>query len=70
MYNIKISENAQKTIESYIIAYRDAFIDLYTDTGLGYAEEIICQQYFLGADTLRISLYLAIREALCPDTIL
>ncbi len=47
MYKLKISSQAKRVIERYIIAYRDAFIDLYTDTGLGHAELIIQEQYIL-----------------------
>jgi hypothetical protein len=70
MYNLKISPRAKRVIESYIIAYRDSFIELYTDTGLGYAETIIQEQYILGAETLRNTLYIAIGNTLKAENIL
>jgi len=70
MYRLNISPKAKRAVESYIIAYRDSFIELYTDTWLGYPETIIQEQYILGAETLRKTLYLAIGNTLKPDTIL
>lgn len=70
MYSLKISLRAKKVIESYIIAYRDAFLELYTDTGLWYAELIIQEQYILWAETLRSMLYVAIKNTLKPEIIL
>lgn len=70
MYSLKISPKAKRVIESYIIAYRDAFLELYTDTWLGYAETIIHEQYILGAETLRNTLYVAIGDTLKAENIL
>lgn len=70
MYSLKISLKAKKTVENYVITYRDAFLDLYTDTGLWYAETIIKEQYLIGADTLRAVLHESISKRLQADTIL
>ncbi len=64
MYKIEISPIAQKRIEWLILWYRDAFINLYDDTGLWDAEIVIKEQYIKWADILRISLYDAIKNSL------
>ncbi len=45
MYSVVYSHTAQLAISRYIRRYRDLFIALYTDTGLGQAEHIIQEQY-------------------------
>ncbi len=45
MYSVVYSHTAQLAISRYIRRYRDLFITLYTDTGLGQAEHIIQEQY-------------------------
>lgn len=70
MYKIEINPTAQNRIEWFILRYRDAFLDLYDDTGLWDAEIIIKEQYIKWADILRISLHNAIKSCLSPNKIL
>ena len=69
MYHIKIGRTPRTKIERYIDAYRSAFLELYDDTWLGYAEDIIKEQYIQNADLLRKVLYETIAHALSQEKI-
>jgi sugar diacid utilization regulator len=69
MYHIKLSQKVRTKIEKYIKSYRDAFLTLYDDTWLGYAEDLIKQQYIQNAEILRKTLYEAIVSALSQDAL-
>ena len=52
MYSVVFDEKIYQKIEKYISTYRSRYLELYDDTGLGYAEDIIKSQYITNADIL------------------
>jgi hypothetical protein len=56
MYDVVFDERVYQKIENYISAYRSRYLELYDDTGLGYAEDIIKSQYIINADLLASTL--------------
>ncbi len=52
MYSVVFEEKIYQKIEKYIGSYRSRYLELYDDTGLGYAEDIIKSQYIISADIL------------------
>ncbi len=52
MYSVVFDEKIYQKIEKYISVYRSKYLELYHDTGLGYAEDIIKSQYIINADIL------------------
>lgn len=52
MYTVTFGEKVYQKIYRYIDMYRAKYLELYHDTGLWYAEEIIKNQYIVNADML------------------
>ncbi len=53
MWSAKISSDAYKMVSRYIEAYRDIFLERFTDTGI-WSEKIIAEGYRNVAERLRI----------------
>lgn len=52
MYTVIFEERVYQKIYRYIDVYRMKYLELYNDTGLWYAEDIIKSQYIVNADML------------------
>ena len=52
MYKVIAHSSIYKDIYKFWLLYRDIFIDRFTDTWLGFAEEIIKSQYIESAELL------------------
>ncbi len=62
MHKIIIRSKVRKAIRKYIDAYELYYENLYTDSGLGIAEEIIINQYRESALAISRAFYDAIEE--------
>ncbi len=69
MYNLILWSKVRADIRKYIDAYELYYENLYTDSGLWIAEEIIINQYRQSASAITERIYDAIEEALTPDII-
>jgi hypothetical protein len=55
MWSVNISPDAYKMVSRYIEAYRDIFLERFTDTGI-WSEKTICTGYKNMAEQLRIDI--------------
>lgn len=69
MYNITIVPEVRKYIRKYIDAYEIYYENLYQDSGLGIAEDIIIAQYTQSARAISDTIYTAIEQAIKPEII-
>ncbi len=69
-YVVVIAEVVQSKINRYIDLYADYYRELYNDSGLGVAEDIIIEQYIDITNRLNILLHDTIEQTLKTDIIL
>lgn len=69
MYNIVYLPESLLSIEWYIIAYRDYFLEIYSDTGI-WSEKEIKEQYILISDARHEEILTLIEERLPPDAVI
>jgi hypothetical protein len=70
MFTVKFSQDAIKRVDSYTDRIVSYYEDLYEDTGMGHAEEIIRLQYRDAAELLNISIYDTVAVTLEKNPIL
>ena len=69
MYNIVYLPESLLSIERYIIAYRDYFLEIYSDTGI-WSETEIKEQYILMSDARHEEILSLIEERLTADSVI
>jgi hypothetical protein len=69
MYSVQISTHVEQRITRYVEAYRDIFVELYTDTGLWYAEEVIKDEYRKNAKLLKDGILSAINQSMKQEIV-
>ncbi len=67
MYSSVIASRVRQKITRYGDLYLEWFISRFSDTGLGYAETIICNQYLESSDLLVESIYRTIEKATAQE---
>ena len=55
MWQVRVNPEAYIMVSRYIEAYRDIFLERFTDTGI-WSEEVICQGYHNLAEQLRLNI--------------
>ncbi len=70
MYNIILRSRVSEKIRRYIDAYEKYYENLYSDSGLGIAEEIIIEQYRQSALSISNTIFDAIHEVFSRKEIL
>jgi hypothetical protein len=70
MHKIILRPKVREKVRTYIDAYETYNENLYTDSGLGIAEDIIIEQYRESAAAISGAIYDAIETALSRETIL
>jgi hypothetical protein len=70
MHKIVISPKVRSEIRKYIDAYEIYYENLYRDSGLGIAEEIIIDQYKQSAHAVSMAIYDAIEIVFTAEMIL
>jgi hypothetical protein len=62
MYKVDVHSSVYEKVRAFSVLYRTAFIERFTDTELGFAEEIIQKQYIESAELLVSSIIQGIRS--------
>ena len=70
MHKIILRPKVREKVRIYIDAYETYYENLYSDSGLGIAEEIIIEQYKQSATAISEAIYSSIETALSPESIL
>ena len=69
MFSLIVHARVRNKIEEYILAYRSIFLEIYDDTWLGDAEEIIRNQYKEKSKLLKNTILTSIEESLRKEVI-
>ena len=67
MYKSIITPRVRQQITRYGDLYLEGFVSRFSDTGLGYAETVIQNQYLESSDLLVESIYRTIEKATMQD---